>query len=150
MRYLSLDNSEFKELLNFKKVSFAVYLLLSTVLILISYIILDRILSDEIGISTLSIVLLLAVSSLAIFLYSNRGYLLDLIKKEKKVFKGVLSSKTIKGKNERTYYVFNMDGNSFIVDKDTFEKCEVGNIVEFHISSFTKYLFRVEKIGESA
>ncbi len=150
MRYLSLDSSEFRELLNFKKGSFLIYLLLSSILILISYIISERILSDEIGISTLYIVLFIAISSSVIFIYSNRGYFLDLIKKEKKVFKGVLSSKAVRGKNEKAYYVFNMDGNSFIVDKEIYENCEVGNIVEFHISPFTKYLFKVEKVSEAA
>jgi hypothetical protein len=145
MKYLSLDNSEFRELLQVKRVSFIIYLVASIIFALISYLVLDKIIAGRALISTLSIVLFLAGASLIIFIYSNRDYFLDLIKKEKKVFKGVLSSKTAR----KNYYVFNMDGNGFVVDKETFDNCNEGDIVEFHTSPLSKYLFKVEKVSEA-
>ncbi len=150
MKYLSLDNSEFRELINLKRESFAVYFVSSIIFALLSYVILDRIIADSIGINTLYIVLFLAFSSLIIFIYLHKGYFLDLIKKEKRVFSGVLSSKTARNKDGRDYYVFNMDGNSFVVDKETFDNCNEGDILEFHTSPLSKYLFKVEKVSEAA
>ncbi|HWZ23260.1 MAG TPA: hypothetical protein VNW06_11435 [Cytophagaceae bacterium] len=149
MKYLSLDNSEFRELLHLKRVTFIVYLVASIIFASISYLVLDKIIAGRAIISTLPIVLFLAGSSLIIFIYSNRDYFLDLIKKEKKVFKGVLSSKTARNKDGRNYYVFNMDGNGFVVDKETFNNCNEGDIVEFHTSPLSKYLFKVEKVSEA-
>ena len=148
MKYLSLNNDELKELINLKKGSFLGYFIIFGVIITASYLISDSILPDNDNVSVLSIVLLMAVSYLFIFFYSNKDYFYDLIKKEKKVYKGVLSSKTAKMKEDHKYQ-FNMDGNIFVVDKETYDKFTEGDIVEFHISPFTKHLFKVEKVNDN-
>ena len=147
MKYLSLNNEEFKELINLRKGSFLGYFIILGIIIITSYLISDSILPDNDRISPITIVLLMAVSYLFIFFYSNKDYFYDLIKKEKKVYKGVLSSKTTKIKEDHKYQ-FNMDGNIFVVDKETFDKFNEGDIVEFHISPFTRHLFKVEKVSE--
>jgi len=150
MKYLSLDESEFKELLNLKRWSFTIYAILSSILVLLSYFVLDKILTDKIAsINALPIIIFIAGLSTVIFVYSNRAYFLDLIKKEKKVFRGVLANKAAKNRDGRDYYVFNMDGNSFVVSEETFNQCNEGDIVEFHTSPLSKHLFKVEKVSES-
>ena len=149
MKYLSLNNEELKELINLKKGNFISYLTVTFSISIISYFIFDWILIDNTAISAMSIVFIISSIFLIIFFYLNRSYFHDLLKKEKKVYTGVLSTKTEKIKADNKYQ-FNMDGNIFIVDKETFEKFNVGDIVEFHISSFTKHLFKVEKRNELA
>ncbi|HSZ26360.1 MAG TPA: SoxR reducing system RseC family protein [Cytophagaceae bacterium] len=148
MKYLTLSREELKELIKLKKSIFLGYLIAFSIILIVSYFISDSILTDKNGISPMAIVFLLTISYLVIFFYSNRSYFLDLLKKEKRVYKGVLSSKTIKSK-EHTRYHFNMDGNIFIVDKETFDRFSEGDIVEFHMSSFTRHLFKVEKVNEA-
>jgi hypothetical protein len=147
MKYLSLNNDELKELINLKKVSFIGYMIIFGIIAVASYFISDRILTDSNDISSLGVMFLFMVSYLFLFFYSNRSYFYDLLKKEKKVYKGVLSSKIFKSREHK--YQFNMDGNIFVVDKEIFEKFEEGDIVEFHISACTKHLFKVEKVTES-
>ena len=147
MKYLSLNNEELKELINLKKVSFISYMIIFGVIAAASYFISDRILPDNYDLSPLGVMFLFMVSYLFLYFYTNRSYFYDLLKKEKRVYKGVLSSKTFKSRENR--YQFNMDGNIFIVDKEIFEKFEEGDIVEFHISARTKHLFKVEKVTES-
>ncbi len=149
MKYLSLNQEEIKELINLKKGNFISHLIIFFIVVIAAYFISDSILTDNKGISSLSIVVIFTIVNLIIFFYTNRSYFHDLLKKEKKVYTGVLSNKTAKEK-ENNKYQFNMDGNIFIVDKETFEKFHVGDIVEFHISSFTKHLFKVEKRNEAA
>lgn len=144
MKYLSLNNEELKELINLKKNVFIGNLILFGVMLIALYFIAVRILPED-GVQPFTVVILFAVSYLFIIFYSNRSYFTDLLKKEKKVYKGVLSTKTQKSSK----YQFNMDGNIFVVDKETYEKFEIGDILEFHISANTKHLFKVEKVAES-
>jgi flagellar biosynthesis/type III secretory pathway M-ring protein FliF/YscJ len=143
MKYLSLNNEELKELINLKKGSFIGFGLVIGLVSIVSYFVSDYILPDN-SISPLAIVVLLILSFAFVFVYSNREYLQELQKKQKKVYRGVLSHKS--AKDER--YQFNMDGNIFLVDKDTYENFAEGDIVEFHISSFIKHLYKVEKVTE--
>lgn len=145
MKYLSLNNEELKELINLKKSSFIGYIIIFGVMLIASYFISESILPED-GIQPLTIVVLFAISYLFLVFYSNRSYFNDLLKKEKKVYKGVLSTKTQKTNSK---YQFNMDGNIFVVDKETYEKFEIGDILEFHISANTKHLFKVEKVAET-
>jgi hypothetical protein len=149
MKYLSLNSDEIKELIALKKGSFIGYLITFIVILVVSYFVLDRILPDKNGISPISIVFILTTSNLILFFYFNRSYFHDLLKKEKKVYKGVLSSKTCKVKEDNKYQ-FNVDGNIFVVDKDIYERFNEGDIIECHISAFTKHIFKVEKVGEAA
>ncbi len=147
MKYLSLNNEELKELINFKKNSFIGYLVAFGIIAVATYFISARVLPDNIELTPFVVMLLFTFAYLLLFFYSNRTYFLDLLKKEKKVYTGVLSNKTFKNKENK--YQFNMDGNIFVVDKETYEKFEEGDIVEFHISACTKYLFKVEKVTET-
>lgn len=147
MKYLSLSNDELRELINLKKVSFISYMIIFGVIASASYFISDRILPDNNDLAPLGVMSLFTISYLFLFFYSNRSYFYDVLKKEKRVYKGVLSSKTFKSRENK--YQFNMDGNIFVVDKEIFEQFEEGDIVEFHISARTKHLFKVEKVTES-
>lgn len=147
MKYLSLNNEEIKELINLKKVSFIGYMIIFGIITFASYFIAARILPDNNDLSPSVIMILFMASYLFIFFYTNRSYFYDLMRKEKRVYRGVLSSKTLKNRDHK--YQFHMDGNIFVVDKETFEKFEEGDIVEFHISVRTKHLFKVEKVTES-
>ncbi len=147
MKYLSFNNDELKELINLKKGSFIGFLIMFGIIAVASYFISDRILQDNNELTPFAVMILFVVSYLFILFYSFRSYFYDLVKKEKRVYKGVLSSKTVKNKEEK--YQFHMDGNVFIVDKETYAKFEEGDIVEFHISARTKHLFKVEKVSET-
>ncbi|HVD98158.1 MAG TPA: hypothetical protein VNB90_08120 [Cytophagaceae bacterium] len=72
----------------------------------------------------------------------------EIFLKQKKVYRGVLSFKIVSRKNRKRKYLFNVDGNIFYVDRKDFDCIQEGDIVEFHVSSSTKYLFRVEKVEE--
>lgn len=144
MKYLHLNKEEFNELLKLKKGSFIAQSIIFTVILISTYILSSLSLSNNKSITPLSIVGILFTSNLIIFIFANRTYFHDLVKKEKRVYTGVLSNKKEKN-DQKNRYQFNMDGNIFIVDKETFEKFDIGDIVEFHISSFTKHLFKVEK-----
>jgi len=147
MKYLSLNNDEFKELLSLRKSNLLGYLITLLIVILVSYTLLKRVIPGNMDVSAMSLTLLIALSYFIIFVYSNKSYFKDLIKGKKKVYKGVLSGKTFKATSGK--YQFNVDGNIFVVDKETFETYEEGDIMEFHTSPLTKYLFKVEKVGKA-
>ncbi|HVD97865.1 MAG TPA: hypothetical protein VNB90_06645 [Cytophagaceae bacterium] len=147
MKYLSLNNDELRELINLKKGSFIGYLIFFGIIAIASFLISDHILPANTELGPYAVATLFALSYLCFFFYSNRSYFEDLLKKEKKVYKGVLSRKSYKSREDK--YQLHMDGNVFIVDKESYNAFSEGDIVEFHISARTKHLFKVEKVSET-
>ncbi len=143
MKYLDLNNSEVKELLNVRKDHFIIYSITLLLIALSAYLLLKLIIPRAyVGIFLVLIVLIYIIGVVV----SNRKYLKEIICKQKKVYRGALSFKISYKKNKRKIYLFNMDGHTFYVDKRNFESIQEGDLVEFHVSSSTKHLFRIEKI----
>jgi hypothetical protein len=143
MKYLDLNNNEVKELLNVRKDHFIFYSVTLLLLAIGAYLLLKLTIHGAyIGIFVLVIILAYIIG----VIFSNRKYLKEIIYKQKKVYRGALSFKLSYKKNKRKKYLFNMDGHTFYVDKRNFESIQEGDIVEFHVSSSTKHLFRIEKI----
>jgi hypothetical protein len=143
MKYLNLNNNEIRELLHVRRDQFMVYSITLLIISISSYILLKLIIPGN-YISIL--VVLVAIAYIIGVAFSNRKYLKEIICKQKKVYRGALSFKVAYKNNKRKKYIFNMDGQTFYVDKRNFESIQEGDIVEFHVSSSTKHIFRVEKI----
>ena len=142
MKYLTLNNHELKKLLYLRREQLIIYLATLFIIILGSFIFLQMIL--KILIITF-IVIIFSISYTTFILYNNRKYLKELFHQQKKVYKGAISFKTVYKKNHKRKYVFNVDGHNFYVDRTNFEKLHEGDVIELHVSSSTKYLFRIEK-----
>jgi hypothetical protein len=145
MRYLNLNDSEIKELLYIRRERLVIYVLTLLVITAGSYLLLQWFLRIYLSIF---IVVFLALVYTTYTFYKNRKYLKEVFLKQKKVYRGVLSFKIVSRKNRKRKYLFNVDGNIFYVDRKDFDCIQEGDIVEFHVSSSTKYLFRVEKVEE--
>ncbi len=143
MKYLNLTNTEVKVLLQVRREQFASYGLTLLLITGISYLLLQLILKPY---ASIFLVFFLAVAYIAYILRINRKYLMEIFRKQKKVYRGALSFKIIYRRNKRRKYVFNVDGKNFYVDRKNFEYIQEGDIVEFHVSSSTKHLYKVEKI----
>lgn len=91
-------------------------------------------------------VIFFAIVYLSYVLYANRKFLKEIIFRQKKVYRGVLSFKLFSPKSKRGKYVFSVDGRLFYVNRKYFEYIEEGDTAEFHVSSSTKHLFLVEKV----
>lgn len=146
MKYLSLEQSEWRELINLKKGSLIGYIIFFSLLLLVSFFVSEAVLPSSSDISPLSIAVIIALSYSIIFIFSNKDYLVDLIKKEKRVYRGVLSIKSIKSKSGK--YMFNIDGNIFIIDKETYDLYQEGDVLDVHISACMKHLFKIEKVSQ--
>ncbi|MCS6824156.1 MAG: hypothetical protein NZ529_07640 [Cytophagaceae bacterium] len=142
MKYLSLNNDEYKELLRLKRHQLPFYLIvillmtLATYLISIKFIFIEDVL--------VSIVLTFLVLNLCLlFIYTkNRSYLHDLQKRKKRVYVGLVANKKIKDSK----YLINVDGNLFIVNDDVYHNLNIGDRVEIHTSEKSKHLFKVLKL----
>lgn len=144
MKYLDLDNKEVRELLYIRRERLLAYFLTLLIISIGSYILLQLIMKLFLGIF---FVLLIAILYTVYFSYTNRKYLKELILKRKKVYRGALSFKSVSLRSKKGKYIFNVDGHIFYVDRKNFELIQEGDIVEFHVSSSTKHLFKVHKVG---
>jgi hypothetical protein len=142
MKYLNLNNNEMKELLYVRKEHFVIYLITLSIISISSYVLLLLIVPR----AALFLGLVFTIAYIGYVVFSNRKYLKELIYKQKKVYRGALSFKTISKRNKKKKYIFNVDGHTLYVDKKNFEFIQEGDVVEFHVSSSTKHLFRVEKV----
>ena len=142
MKYLNLNNNEMKELLYVRKEHFVIYLITLSIISISSYVLLLLIVPR----AALFLELVFTIAYIGYVVFSNRKYLKELICKQKKVYRGALSFKTTSKRNEKKKYIFNVDGYTLYVDKKNFELIQEGDVVEFHVSSSTKHLFRVEKV----
>ncbi len=142
MKYTNLTKSEIRELLGIRIETLFVYIITLLIISLSAYLFLQPIIKTYL--STL-FVMFLAIAYTAYTLYANQRSLKEIIFKQKKVYQGVLSCKSISKTNKKRKYIFNMDGLIFFVTQEEFEYIQEGDFVKFHVSSYTKHLFRVEK-----
>lgn len=147
MRYISLNDDEFNELLNFRKSNFFLFVLTCLALVASTYFFLEDVMPSNTELASIPLAMLVLITFSIIFIYANKRYLSDLFKREKKIYKGVLSEKSFKVKTGK--YQFNTDGNIFVVDKESYDFFVEGDILEFHTSPLTKYLFKIEKVGSA-
>jgi hypothetical protein len=143
MKYLNLDNNEMRELLYIRRERFVLYFFTLLFISIGSYFLFQLIMRTP---WTGMLALLIALSYTGFWLYTNRKYLKELIRKQKKVYRGALSFKAVSRRNKKRKYMFNIDGHVFYVDRRKFECIQEGDIVEFHVSSSTKHVFKMEKI----
>ncbi|HWZ21955.1 MAG TPA: hypothetical protein VNW06_04840 [Cytophagaceae bacterium] len=143
MKYLHLNNSEIKKLLYTRREIFIIYAVTLLIISAGSYILLQLILRTYLSMFLVSF---LAIVYTSYIVYINRKFLEEVICKQKKVYRGVLSFKTISPRSKKGKYIFNVDGRIFYVNRKDFEYIKEGDVVELHVSSSTKHLFCVEKI----
>jgi hypothetical protein len=143
MKYLDLNNTEMKELLQMRREHFVIYIITLFIISGSTYIILHSLIKSFICVLFAAF---LAFVYTCYVIYINRKYLKEIIYKKKKVYHGAVSFKTVYQNGQKIKYLFNVDGRIFYVDKRKYESIEEGDIVEFHVSSSTKHLFKVEKI----
>jgi hypothetical protein len=145
MKYLSLERSELKELIYLKIGAFS----LSLTIIILSGIALGLI-SFQLS-HSLPLALLLGIAFIVggifIIFFTNRAYFEDISKKEKRVYRGVISQKKIILRNNKKSFAFNVDGNIFLVDEENYTKFEEGEVLEFHVSPGLKHLFRIDRVA---
>ena len=144
MRYLNLSDREMKKLLHLRRDTFALYIIKLLIISVGSYALLKLILNIYLN---LFFVLIFALAYTAYVVYANRKYLTEIIYKQKKVYRGVLSFKIVSKRSKKGKYIFNVDGRNFYVNRQNFEYLKEGDTVEFHVSSSTKHLYCVEKVG---
>ena len=144
MKHLNLNGNEMKELLLLRRDHFLSCLAILVVIISGSYLLLNFVLKAYLNIFFVS---LLAIVYIVYVIHTNRKYLTEIILKQKKVYRGALAFKLISPRKKKGKYMFNVDGRIFYVDRKNFECIQEGDIVEFHVSSSTKHLFKVEKVA---
>ncbi len=143
MKYLNLNNREMKELLHIRSDTFIVHAVTLSIISGSFYFLLPLIMKEYMSIF---FVLFFAIVYMGYVLYTNRKFLKEIIYKQKKVYRGVLSFKVFSPKSKKGKYILSVDGRMFYVNKKYFEYIQEGDTEEFHVSSSTKYLFRVEKV----
>jgi hypothetical protein len=132
-----------KKLLYARRYIFIVYATTLLIISASSYIFLQLILRTYIS---MFLVLFLAIIYTSYIVYINRKFFKEVICKQKKVYRGVLSFKVISPRSKKGKYIFNVDGRIFYVNRKNFEYIKEGDVIELHVSSSTKHLFCVEKI----
>ncbi len=142
-KYLNLTNSEMKKLLHMRKEHLFSYIATLLIISVVSYLLLDLIVKTHVSIY---FIIFFTISYTGYNLYTHRKYLKEIFLRQKKVYRGALAFKMISQRNKKKQYIFNVDGRIFYSDKIHFDSLQVGDIVEFHVSSSTKKLFKVEKV----
>ncbi len=143
MKYLNLNSKEMKELLHIRTDIFIVHAIMLSIISVSFYFLLQLIMKEYMSIF---FVIFFAIVYLSYVFYANRKFLKEIIFRQKKVYRGVLSFKLFLPKSKRGKYVFSVDGRLFYVNRKYFEYIEEGDTAEFHVSSSTKHLFLVEKV----
>ncbi|MCU0430841.1 MAG: hypothetical protein MUF42_12830 [Cytophagaceae bacterium] len=145
MKYLSLEKDELKELIFLRLGSFSISLFILALSCFTIGLILHQFVHSSILFAGIPI--LFFMTGLSVLIYSQRPYLKDLTKKEKKVYKGILARKKEISKNKKIMYTFNVDGYIFHVEEEHYRQYKEGDFLEFHISPGIKHLFRVDKVA---
>lgn len=145
MKYLSLDQNELRELRNLRLGSLSFSMAIIFLAGIATALIANHIFS--LLIVPLAVSVLVIVTGILFVFYANRAYIADLQQKKKKIYKGVLSSRRISTRHGNERFEFNVDGNIFIVDKESFTSFQEGDLLEFHIAPSLKHLFKIEKVG---
>lgn len=146
MKHLNLSESEMKELLSLRRDHFLSCLATLLIITSGSFILLQFVLKAYLNIFFVTV---LAMAYIAYVIWTNRKYLTEIIRKQKKVYRGALAFKLISPRKKKGKYMFNVDGRVFYVDRKNFECIQEGDIVEFHVSSSTKHLFKIEKVASA-
>jgi hypothetical protein len=83
------------------------------------------------------------------FIYTT-GVIQTVLKLNKKIiYSGILSSKKIKETTKFKRYIFYMDGMKFSVNESDFQSFNLGDLLEFHVSSKGKHLIKITKPSSS-
>ena len=143
MKYLNLNNNEMKALLHIRSETFIVHAVILSIISVSFYFLLQLILREFVSIF---FVMSFAIVYAGYVLYTNRKFLKEIICKQKKIYRGIVSYKLFSPMNKKGKYIFSMDGRIFYVNRKYFECIQEGDTVEFHVSSSTKHLFLVEKV----
>lgn len=146
MQYLHLSREEFRELRNLHWKKIPVYAIMFVAIVSFSYIVSVRFTSHLYdGVLPYWISGAIAFAFIGYVYYMNQRYLKDLIKKEKRVYKGILSKKVVSRRSKRERYFISMDGMIFETDLSNFNTLEEGDLIEIHISPEIRHLFKVSK-----
>lgn len=144
MKYLSLDPEEIKELRSILNGILNRYFIILLIGVGLCYFISEIIFRDEFLQKNLA----LGMSLIFIFALLLRAkeaglpYIVDLIKKEKKVHVGVISGKT--RKYNGVCYIY-MDGTRYLVKESHFNLFNQGDIAEIHTSPKSKEVLMILK-----
>ena len=143
MSYLTLSKQEMKELIHLRMSDFFKYLVTLIVLSFVCHEVLRMFFPKIVYTEQLFVMVIFVVLYFGYIFHINKLYLFEIIRKQKIVYKGVLSAKRVSSLPSEGKYYFNMDGNIFSVGKEIFREFEEGDFLEFHISPSTKHLFKV-------